>query len=99
MPNEIGYLFINNFMTKFDIKMNRLTKFTFAFDCRLIQETNHLKFFLEKGKSQNGLKAKKSENAKKTSLSILSEGGRAIAPIVPTKINTNTKLGNPMQTI
>ena len=78
--------------------MNRLTKFTFAFDCRLIQETNHLKFFLEKGKSQKGLKAKKSENAKKTSLSILSEGG-AIAPIVPTKINRNTKLGNPIQTI
>ena len=76
MPNKIGYLFINNFMTKFDIKMNRLTKFTFAFDCRLIQETNHLKFFWEKGKSQNGLKAKKSENGlKKPSRSILREGG------------------------
>jgi len=51
-------------MTKFDIKMNRLIKFVFAFDCRLIQDTNHFNFFL-KGKSQNGLKAKKSENGKK----------------------------------
>ena len=80
MPNKIGYLFINNFMTKFDIKMNRLTKFTFAFDCRLIQETNHLKFFLEKGKSQNGLKDKKSENAKKNIVVYFERGGERSPP-------------------